>query len=82
MQLDAAKDMDLFGLVSVYQLLLTLYFINNRKYNPLRSFWMFSIIYIIFVGNESEQQSALYSMTGTPGLGSKPLKVNKVYELL
>jgi hypothetical protein len=29
-------------------------------------------------GNESEQQSALYSMTGTPGLGSKPLKVNKV----
>ena len=81
MQLDAAKDMDLFGLVSVYQLLLTLYFINNRKY-PLRSFWMFSIIYIIFVGNESEQQSALYSMTGTPGLGSKPLKVNKVNELL
>ena len=79
MQLDAAKDMDLFGLVSVYQLLLTLYFINNRK--P-RSFWMFSIIYIIFVGNESEQQSALYSMTGTPGLGSKPLKVNKVNELL
>lgn len=28
--------------------------------------------------NESEQQSALHSMTGTPGLGSKPLKVNKV----
>ena len=80
MQLDAAKDMDLFGLVSVYQLLLTLYFINNRK--SLRSFWMFSNIYIIFVGNESEQQSALYSMTGTPGLGSKPLKVNKVNELL
>ena len=43
---------------------------------------MCSIIYIIFVGNESEQQSALYSMTGTPGLGSKPLKVNKVNELL
>jgi len=29
-------------------------------------------------GNETEQQSALHSMTGTPGLGSKPLKVNKV----
>jgi len=29
-------------------------------------------------GNESEQQSALHSMTGTPGLGSKPIKVNKV----
>jgi len=29
-------------------------------------------------GNESEQQSAMHSMTGTPGLGSKPLKVNKV----
>jgi len=28
--------------------------------------------------NESEQQSALHSMTGTPGLGSKPIKVNKV----
>lgn len=29
-------------------------------------------------GNETEQQSALHSMTGTPGLGSKPIKVNKV----
>ena len=80
MQLDAAKDMDLFDLVSVNQLLITIYLINNHK-SP-SSFWMFNIIYIIFVGNESEQQSALYSMTGTPGLGSKPLKVNKVNELL